>query len=198
MAVQVKFRPDQPLFKAEALRFPLWLHLPAEVIRWTWQYHTANLHRDNPHKNALLNATLTQPAKRPHRLSYWTGHEVVQAPKWRRIVIRNFISWGVVASLVDSGVRSVVWPWVWSWLSTLLVWVGLTLVPWLYAHWLWLPVLVGGTLAGIMLVFKGLRAVFRRYNRWVWLGGWQNVWTVCKPVALEIRDNMKRAIGRDE
>jgi hypothetical protein len=173
MGQQVKFRADQPLFKAQALRFPLWLHLPAEVIRLLWQWHTATMHRDNPHRNPLWNATLLQPAKRAHRLAYWSGREVTMPPKWRRIAVRNFLSWFLIASLIVEPIRSFVWPNVFVGLREMLIWVGLTLVPFLWHNWLWIPVIVAGIGFGSVGLLRGLRWGFRRYNRWVWLGGWQ-------------------------
>lgn len=175
MGQQVKFRADQPLFKAEALRFPLWLHLPAEVIRLMWQWHTANLHRDNPHRNKLHNATLLQAAKRPHRLAFWSGKEVFSAPKWRKMAVRNFITWFLIASLIVEPIRSFMWPKVGAALLDMLQWVGLTLIPFLWHHWLWIPVIVAAIGFGSVGLLRGLRWGFRRYNRWVWLGGWQRV-----------------------
>lgn len=192
MAIQVKFRSDQPLFKADAIHMPVWLHFPAEVIRATWQYHTAGLKRDNPHKNALLNATFFDPARKAHRLSFWTGREVIQKPKWRRVAVRNFMSWAVIASLVDAGIRSAVWPWVGALLWDMLVWIGLVFLPWLVAHWLWIPVVIAVPVVVSVLAFKALKTSVRRYNRWVWEGGWQRTGESLEVVRQQAIERWKR------
>lgn len=164
MSRTVKVRPDQPLFTAEGIRMPLWLHLPWEIGRGITRWLFVALQRDNPHRNVMHNPTLTRGAKVAHRNAYWTGKPVTKGPKWRTMLRR----WSMVlfvASLVKYapgafwvGLGKTVWGalmWfftvalVWAWAN---LWV-LPLVLGLFVLSVW-AVMVGGQHLRVFLVAR--------------------------------------------
>lgn len=134
----VKFRPDQPLFTAEGIRMPLWLHLPWEfgrgIVRWLF----VALQRDNPHRNAMHNPTLTRPAKAAHRNAYWTGKPVVKGPKWRTM----FRRWSMVftVGLLIKYAPGAFWLWVAKSVWGALMWFFTVALVWAWAQLWVLPV----------------------------------------------------------
>lgn len=155
MPQTVKFRPDQPLFKADAVHLPLWIHAPGEIFRGLFKWLTVTLVRDNPLRNPLLNATLTKSAKAPHRNSYWTGQPVVKGPKWRVVLWR----WGLVFTLAASikYLPSSAWWWLLKKLGSLLKWIGTNAIPWGWAHLWWLPFIFIGVVFGVWLFMWTVR-----------------------------------------
>lgn len=138
----VKFRPDQPLFKADAFRMPLWVHAPFEVGRGFVKWMTVNLHRDNPHRNAMHNATFTRPAKQAHRNAFWSGRPVVKCAKWRVMVWR----WGVVFTVLAlvKYLPAAGWWWLARAAGNVLKWIGLSVIPAAW-HNLWsIPLVIAG------------------------------------------------------
>lgn len=155
----VKIRPDQPLFKADAIHMPLWIHAPFELLRGALKWLTCGLMRDNPHRNKLDNPTFTKAARKPHRLAFWTGRPVVKRAKWKLMAWR----WGLVFTvlILIKYLPASAWLWLARGCGRVLRWVGLDLCPWLWAHLGWLPFIVAGV--GVMGV--GLRWVFKRLVR---------------------------------
>jgi hypothetical protein len=158
----VKIRPDQPLFKADAFRMPLWIHAPWEVARGFTRWMTATLARDNPLPNRLKNATFGKPAKEPHRVAFWTGRPVVKGPKWR-VIARRWASVFTFLCLVKylPGAYWLAWL---RGLGDMLAWIGVTALPWMWAHLWSIPLLLGvGCLVagGGIAAFKSLRAYVR-------------------------------------
>lgn len=147
MARTVRFRPDQPLFKADAFRMPLWLHASGEIVRGFYKWLTVRLNRDNPHRDPMKNATFTKRAKLPHGIGFWTGRPLVKRAKWQTMAWR----WGLVFTVL-AFVKYLPWP-AWRWvlgrLGDMLKWIGLDVIPWCWAHWLWLPVILVGSIAGV-------------------------------------------------
>lgn len=151
----VKFRPDQPLFKADAFRMPLWLHAPWEVLRGIMRWLFVALERDNPHRNAMVNATLTRPAKTPHRVSYWTGNPVKKPAKWHTMARR----WGLVFSVLAALKYLPMAAWAWlAWRMADVLRVAGVVAVWSWAHWAWLPVI----LAALALALWGAVRGFAR------------------------------------
>ncbi len=151
----VKFRPDQPLFKADAFRMPLWIHAPFEIMRGIVKWLTVSLVKDNPHRNVRHNATFTRGAKAAHRNAFWTGKPVVKRPKWVTMLWR----WGMVFT-VAAMVKYAPGEW-WLWLARclgrVLAWVGLDVIPAMWAN-LWLvPFVVIGLVLGLYLVAWAVR-----------------------------------------
>lgn len=151
----VKIRPDQPLFKADAFRMPLWLHAPFEVVRGFYKWMTAGLNKDNPHNNPMQNATLTRAAKLPHRNAFWTGKPVHVKAKWKIIVRRWLLVFTFLAMVKYL-------PWVgWSWLfkrvGHMLTWVGLDVLPFAWRHLWFVPVFIALTVLAVYLTVWGVR-----------------------------------------
>lgn len=154
----VKFRPDQPLFKADAFHMPLWIHAPFEVARGFVKWMTINLHRDNPHRNAMMNATFTRPAKSAHRNAFWTGKPVVKGAKWKTMVWRWSLVFTVLAMIKYLPAEG--WLWLARKLGKALVWIGLDVIPYGWHHLWSIPLFVAGTaLVGWVTVFVGKRLV---------------------------------------
>ncbi len=156
MPSTVKFRPDQPLFKADAFRMPLWIHAPFEVVRGLYKWMTVTLVRDNPHRNPMDNATFTKRARKAHRNAFWTGRPVIKRAKWMTMAWR----WGWVATVLAS--RKYLVGSAWLWMARLagrfLKWIGLDVIPWCWAHLGWLPLILVGTIAGVY----GMAWAFKR------------------------------------
>jgi len=155
MPSTVKFRQDQALFKADAFHLPLWIHAPFEVIRGFTKWMTVTLARDNPHRDPLVNATFTKPAKKPHRNAFWSGKPVVKGPKWIVMAWRWSLVFTVLAWFKYS-----------SWDSKLdvlrvfghaLRWLGLSVLPWCWANWGWLPLILVGTVVSVYGVKYGVK-----------------------------------------
>lgn len=165
----IKVRPDQPLFTAEPLRMPLWLHLPWEFGRGFVRWFFVALARDNPHRNAMHNATLTRPAKAPHRLAYWTGKPVVKGPKWRTMVRRWFIVLTFLALVKYA--PGAFWLWVAKTVWGGLTWFFTVAIPSMWANLWVLPFTLG------MLCFVAWACMF--------LGARVRVWLTARAAAQE-------------
>lgn len=157
----VKIRPDQPLFKADAFHMPLWIHAPFEIVRGFAKWMWVSLAKDNPHGNPLDNATFTKPARKAHRNAFWSGKKVAKGPKWivmawRWSLVFTVLAWIKYASW-DSKLD------VFRALGDVLKWVGLSVIPWCWSHWGWLPLILVGTLVGLY----GARWAFKRLLVWV-------------------------------
>lgn len=149
----VKIRPDQPLFKADAFRMPLWIHAPFEVCRGITRWFSVTLESDNPHRTPLDNATFTKRAKKPHRVAFWTGKPVVKGPKWRVMLWR----WGLVFTVLAmfKYLPLAAWKWLGWRVIDLLVWFG-DFAVWAWRHWWTIPFIAAGIVLGIVLLRMGV------------------------------------------
>lgn len=188
MAPTVKFRSDQPLFKADAFRMPLWIHGPFEVLRGLTKWLTVSLHRDNPHRDPLDNPTFTHPAKAPHRNGFWTGRPVVRNAKWRTMAWR----WGLVFCFLSAikYLPGAGWWWLLDMAGELLKFVGLSMIPWCWDHLWWLPVIIVGMVTTMWVIRWGtgkLITIIR--ERWALKDGWY-------VYVLALRDQVQRRVRR--
>jgi len=151
----VKFRPDQPLFKADAFRMPLWVHAPFELARGFTKWMTVSLNKDNPHRNAMHNATFTRPAKQAHRNAFWTGKPVVKRAKWVTMVWRWSLVFTVLAMVKYLPVSG--WLWLGRLAGRFLKWVGLSVIPTAWAHLWSVPLVIALVVLTVYLVAWGVR-----------------------------------------
>lgn len=190
MSRTVKFRPDQPLFKADAFRMPLWVHAPFEIVRGIARWLTAALSRDNPHRDPLKNPTLTRGAKSAHRLSFWTGKPIVKGPKWRVIVRRWLMVFSVLASIKYLPVQ--IWKSIGMAFIDSVVWFVWVAIPYGWAN-LWVFPLVLGlmclTAACGIAGFKALRKFLVNHSGI----GFGSPWYV---YVLAARDKVRGVIKR--
>lgn len=186
----VKIRPDQPLFKADAFRMPLWVHAPFEVARGFARWMTATLAKDNPLNNVMDNPTFTKPARKAHRNAFWTGKPVVKGPKWIVIAWRWSLVFTVLAWLKYSSWDSKLD--VFRAIGSVLKWVGLSVIPWCWANWGWLPLIVVGTVVGVY----GARWAFKRLVVWVRFRGAADDGTPWYEYVLAVETWVKGRLGR--
>lgn len=156
----VKFRPDQPLFKADAFRMPLWVHAPWEIMRGVFRWMTATLARDNPHRDPLKNATLWYPAKAAHRVAFWSGRPVVKGPKWH-VIGRRWVLVFTVLCMIKY-LPGAAWLSILKALGSFLTWVGSACV-WMWANLWSIPLLLGV----LCIAAGGSMAAFKHAKRWV-------------------------------
>ncbi len=160
----MKFRQDQALFKADAFHLPLWIHAPFEVARGFTKWMTVTLERDNPHRDRLINATFTKPAKKPHRNAFWSGKPVVKGPKWIVMAWRWSLVFTVLAWLKYSSWDSKLA--VFRFVGDVLKWVGMSAIPWCWENWGWLPLIFVGTILTVYGVTYGVKrlAVWAKFR----------------------------------
>lgn len=190
MSRTVKFRPDQPLFKADAFRMPLAVHAPFEVARGFVKWMTVTLARDNPHRDPMTNATFTRAAKKPHRNAFWSGKPVVKGPKWIVMAWRWSLVFTVLACV--KYLPGAAWISVMRGIGHVLGWVGLDVIPWCWAHWGWLPLIVVGGL----VVGYGARWAFKRAVLWVRFRGGADDGTPWYEYVIAAETYVKEMIGR--
>jgi len=185
VAPTVKFRPDQPLFKADAFRMPLWIHAPFEVCRGFVKWMAVSLHADNPHSNVMHNATFTRGASAPHRNAFWSGRPVVKGPKWRVMVWRWGVVFCVLAFIKYAPLSA--WLWVARRLGDTLKLIGDVTV-WAWANWGWLPLILVSTLAGVWAATHAVRVGVAALKERLRNGHERSEWYV---YVLAIRDQVR-------
>ncbi len=169
---------------------PLWIHAPFEVVRGFVKWLSVTLVKDNPHRDPLKNATFTKGAKLPHRNAFWTGKPVVKGPKWRTMAWR----WGLVFTVLAmvKYLPGAAWLAIGRALGDVLKWVGLDVIPWCWAHWAWLPVIVVGAIVGGYGAGRG----FKRLVVWVRFKGGVDDGTPWYEYVLSVEGFVRTIAGR--